>query len=491
MASRKFVYSKLKQLGLVIALCSLVLKVNYAVSVDSRADESCISHKDFFEVSQKFTQFKMFLKTGKADYCFNDLDKSSFILVETLVMLKNAKLKRALYSTKDDFSKQVFPGDNWWEYLISKVNRFNLKPSECHDYRGAYIMSDNPGQINLCPPFFSKFQRDPTVHVFRAALLLHERRHFDNGYIDHVICTENKQQKHDDACDPSIDYKGSFAIQIQSAIDMAFNSDIKGLDKKRIFMQAYWLANEFINKPINILYSHYIYLQNDHGEIWRWNSNNKDPIRFVHKLNETAQIFVSKDFELAVYPYSKSQLAYRLDTLEWKDSASIGTFAQDYNRHSSQEKEQYLSFNYTTATQLTRNKLNVSCRINDKEKNLTTTQFPEEMKTLISLDSTSGNNFVLSRSGRIYNVICPQNAKQIPHFRLTNMSAPQDIKSLFFIDNNYWGLTDQGRLVQLQKSQNNFVVIRNIDFQLENQNWTELAVQSVPQSLEEVVSRPK
>lgn len=454
----------------------------YLASAQEDKIEKCIPHQDLVEISQKFSQFKRFLKKDKTEYCLTDLGKNSFILADVLVVLKNVKLHRPSYSVKDDFGERALADDNWWAYLTAKVNRFDLNPVECHDVRGAYVREDIQGEIHLCPVFFKK-AHDILGLVYRAALIMHERKHFDSGHEQHVSCASGPL-----GCDPSIKHKGPYAVQVQVLVDLAIHSNltISFHDKNTILNSAFWFTKNVFQKPSNILLAESIYLQNKFGEVWRWRSNGQDPIKLVHKLKENGPMFVTSMGKLDIYP--KGGEAYRLNPLSWQSVEKVGFFIKEYNETKEEIKEQLIHVNYFTNTLLLHSNLSVNCTFGKEDIFLYTETFPEKMKTLFYFEK-GYRNLILSESGKVYEIKCPKNKNQKLILQLTHMTLPTDLKRFFSLNNKFFGLTDDGNLVQLRGSKNNFIIQKQIRFGLPDEQWTDLVALSTAQFIEEALSK--
>ncbi len=455
-----------------------------AFSQESTA-KKCISHQDLVEISQNFVQFKSSLKANKTEYCIEDLGNDPFILLETLVLLKNIKINRVPYLTLDDLSIRVIQNDNWWDYLTSKVKRFDLKPKACPG-NIAYVWLHILDEINLCKPFFIDGAHDSYATTIRLTILLHEARHLEAGEAGvHIACSAANQEK---KCDSSIKDHGAFAAEIQALVDIAFHSNITGVDKHSLISHATRLSKVGFKTSPSILYSNNVFLQNNLGEIWQWQSNGQEPIKLVYKLKENSRMFINPKNLLTVFPNNQAP-AYRLDLFKWQFMQTVGTYAEEYNRLTPEEKDQKLYFDYLNKAILSKKDLTIDCYIEREDILMTTGKPPEDLKILFSLEEKQDSIFALSHSGKVYETKCPKNKDQKPQLQLTKMTMPQNLKRFFVLNKINFGLTDQGKFVQLERSGSNFVIQKQIDFGLPNEQWTDLVVNSIPQLFEEMFKK--
>lgn len=301
---------------------------SYGNYIDTK---NCISRDDLAAIAKEFSQFKKFI-TSQDYACKEAMDERWFGLAQTFNKLR--KLPDIPVRESDSADGLTFVPineRNWWSYFTKRVSRIRFakqSDNSCHQGFWAYVSPDAPGVMNLCPIV-------DTSNPLNLEIYLHEARHFDGDSYHHVTCTRGNEQGRVGVCDPSLEYKGSYAVSM--FVDSTLGRD-PGEDEisKQLFRVGaiYFSINRFNKAPKLAITSHLLASSNDQ-DFWDLLSTSEKSIYL--SLPERSKIYASTpdSYEmpttLTIFPNNVENNAYRLGAFSLRTATQQGITADLYN----------------------------------------------------------------------------------------------------------------------------------------------------------------
>ena len=447
--------------------------------------QECISRADLEEVSEHFEQFVSYLEESESSsFCPTNMDPQGYAIARAVVTLKNISPKEPNLNEEDAFSFQAIDEKDWWSYYTERSHAFRVD-NNCPEFVVAYVNPFFlPGIVNLCTPFFEN------ELLSQISTLMHEVRHFDGHR--HVECTRGNEEGFEGACDEKITDKGSYAISVQTLVSLARSENLDPMEKTIAESRAIYTGFNKFNELPRFSINDYLYLSSSEGEVYEWLHNfNSTELDLVGVLDAPAKIEAGFS-GVTVYPVDPTLEAYRLDHNYDQQIRSIGLYAEYYNDLDVSERLQVRDVSYDTDGGILKGNVYVS--LCDGQNILETDlsgldTFDSMIGIRDTEDITNTKNHLVSSTGDIYSVVCPDldASSSEPMIENTglNIVLEEGVKIIEGreVASEQFVLLDNGEVRKLEISGSSYVLIPT-EF---NQNalWVGLTNQTKPEVFDE------
>jgi hypothetical protein len=264
------------------------------------------------------------------DLC--DETRDSHKLLSALSFLKT----KPLSSVSSPLDKNLLPEDVW-SFLRARVSSFVNEPS-CALGQMAFVRAHQPGVVHLCPSFYDS---NLTI-VERLPTLLHEAHHFDGDNFSHVNCKQGRLNGMRNACDPSLEYGGGYAVEAEVLARLIRSSALSPELRARAKNMALTRATENFNEPVVPYKLETVYLLGEDGSAYLINP--ADGKLFPAPAMDISQVnLVSRGANLAALPRDGGD-AYLLDVLSDFGPLPVeGEVLTSYNKLPKTERPEILA----------------------------------------------------------------------------------------------------------------------------------------------------
>lgn len=461
----------MKTRSLLIIIFTSLLSLNaHAQNV-----EACISLEDMNEIGQSFSQINSKIQDQKKQYCKSDLGAQWFAVSKSLEVLKNTQPDEPSLDPDDAFTFKAISEQNWWSYFTNRAKSFSLE-RRCQEGVVAYVYGfGGGGNIHLCPLFFEQNLSS------QASVMMHEVRHFDG--FRHVTCTRGQEEGNAGACDSEITRKGSYAISVQTLVGLARSKQTSSSQRALLESEAMYMAFNKFNSVPKVKIENSIILSNTSGEVYQWTPN-KDAVK-IAELKEPAVVLNSYG-KMTIYPTDLSVPAYRMGKTLEERVASIGLFADFFNKLNVNEKAKYKSISYFgTGGLLKENTLVAICDNQSLfEKDLS---FEGKFSRIVSLSNDDldieRGSYLLSEDGELVSYKCRSAQSNNLVFENTGIKIDPSAKDLvesFGLGGKQYAVLGNGNLVTLNLNGKSFKA-ENLDMPVSNKDWVSATPLSNPE----------
>ncbi len=366
-------------------------------------NETCLQTSDIKAIQGHFTQFKKYTTSGKSEVCKDDLGEKWFEIVRsTLAMQRLSVTDQLQRDQDDDLTLRPITEKDWWSYFTNRANSFVVEPSYCKTNENivAYVQPwGGRDRINLCPRFFTM---DTPSQI---EVLMHEVRHFDGH--SHVTCTQGNENGSSGACDQRITSGGSYAVSVQTNVELSFVDQLSYADRVLAESDAVYSINNKFNSLPTTKSTDFIYAANADGEIWRMPKGNEAKAELVTTLKDAANIY-GNGSQFTVFPVDTNVDAYRTSRTFTTRASAIGAYANMYNASSAAERTEYGAINYYGVGAIVKNnELHTFC--GEQASTLSAKSFDQGViQTLATLKDDKGEDhmYILSSTGDLYDFKC-------------------------------------------------------------------------------------
>jgi hypothetical protein len=189
------------------------------------------------------------------------------------------------------------------------------------------VRAFDPGVMHLCPSFY-----DPSFAIIeRIPTLLHEAHHFDGDNFAHEHCSQGRLKGMRNACDPSLQYGGGYAIEVEALSRL---NEIKTLPENlraKARNMALIRAAENFNQAVTPYRLETIYLESIDGKGYLLEPNFSS-LKEVPVIDRIHQDIVSRGTMLTIFPRDGRD-AFAIDTLstDFSPMPAEGEVALNFN----------------------------------------------------------------------------------------------------------------------------------------------------------------
>jgi len=401
------------------------------------ANAECISKADMSDIATHFTQFKSL--AGK-EYCYDGSATSN--LLQTVMFIRNTQFAPTMPVSSDELFTGAFAKD-WWKYFIGRIDEMKVQQN-CPKGAGAFVQPLFGKIMFVCPLILT----DSFTAMDRASVFMHEARHID-GY-GHITCTTGPRKGLQGACDTRISDKGSYAVTVETYVQMAkYATDLHPAVKSYAFASGIIYAEEAFEIPVKIERDYQFLLMTKNAQFHQLDMSGptkiEKPLGLAPALGQIMMISVYH----VLYPDDKNLPAqYVFANGEGSVPNSPGGAANEYNAATPTEKAKLVGLHSGAqwGARAFVDKVRVVC--NATAPTTVELQYPNGAKPLAILypngyNREFANAHLQMDNGAILEFGCKN---KNGYLQASNLKYDQIFKRLYKAGNTTLGLTYDGNL---------------------------------------------
>lgn len=396
---------------------------------------NCVSQAEMQEIASHFKQFS---NLANAEYCYDGSETAN--LISSLMFMRHTAFSSDMKNSKDELFTGRF-ASNWYDYFIGRIDKLEIV-GNCPKGVVAYVYSFGSKTMFACPLALT----DTFSSLDRASVFMHEARHID-GY-PHITCTKGPRQGIQGACDKKIADGGSYAVTVETYAQLGkYATEVHPALKAYAKSSAVIYADEAFEAPVKITRDETLLMMNSSLDFQSLNIATGE-IKNLGKSPAAGHI-IHRGQHLVIFPDDKTlKSEYIFTRNEGTIAQTPGDLFAEYNAQTPEQKSNLLDFHSGTQwnARVYKNTLKLAC--DPTSANVTDLQYPngQAPANLIYLngyDRGAYSTQLMMQSGDIFELGC---ANKKAYLKAANVKLDQKYKRLFKVGNQTLGLTQEGKL---------------------------------------------
>ncbi|MGE0526118.1 MAG: hypothetical protein AB7G93_05380 [Bdellovibrionales bacterium] len=411
------------------------------VHAQSGTPANCVSQSEMREIAQTFRQFRDLAEQG--EYCLDGSPTAN--LVAGILFMRKTRFAAQMPSSADELFSGRF-SQNWYEYFIGRIDSFDIQDS-CPKGVGAFVYFF-ASTMYVCPMLLT----ENFTALDRASVFMHEARHIDG--FPHVTCSRGPREGLSGACDESIGEGGSYAVTVETYAQLArYGDDLHPALRAYARASAITYADEAFESVVQVRRQSRLLLMSVDQEFHVLSTSARNPrLQLLGPAPELGHI-IMRGQHMILFPDDRTRPArFVFARGEGEIQQQAGDFAVEYNSQTPQLRSELVDLHVGAQwmVKVFRNKLRFFCDPRSEfshEMNMED-EIPTGLIYPTGYDRGSRRIHLATESGRVFEVGCGRD--QSPHYQVSNLQLDQRYKRVHKVGDNVIGLTQDGRLFQIE-----------------------------------------